>query len=546
MDSLHQEDLDAQSAHVRVLHDLCHAFASTTEAAQAAVATLGWVEEALDHSVAAVRLYVVDDGELVPAAGRGSTASFGRGALVRRAAETKRPVWDEARDGTARVAVPLISQGRLYGALRIVADAKMLRDRWLMLDAVASQAAIVLRHLEQLADYEQRRALQEDLLYLSRVVIRAPSVEEALTAIADFCWDQFHAPVVCWLTKSRERNLHFVHAEGLDRAAVQRVQKEIWTLPRLDTMTSDEIARLKAQLADVVGSDQVTLMDASLAIILIGTNPMEIDFLGTVEPLIVDAVQNLATRQLAEERLDKVDLGLALAAHELRGPLIASAALMEQLARLSVIGPSEQSVMREGARELTEVRKMCDSILEWSLGRESLHRRRTKLDRLVKDAVSSAVRGMGGNASRLIVEADSGGVVLVDRKHLHAAVSNLVRNALVYSPDSSPVEVTVRRGNGAFVVAVKDHGPGVPEQDRGLIFEPFMRGRNVSDRPGKGLGLYIARRVVEAHGGRISLETDPMGSRFVIALPASEPARAREVAPGDAPPKDFVVPVPGR
>ena len=108
-----------------------------------------------------------------------------------------------------------------------------------------------------------------------------------------------------------------------------------------------------------------------------------------------------------------------------------------------------------------------------------------------------------------------------DRGRLRQALSNLVGNAIKYAPSGTPIGVRAERQNGLFRIAVSDHGPGIPPEERGHMFEKFFRGRGVGATPGAGLGLSIARSLVVLHGGTLDYEDTPGGgSTFVVRLPA--------------------------
>ncbi|NET40357.1 MAG: sensor histidine kinase, partial [Cyanothece sp. SIO1E1] len=97
---------------------------------------------------------------------------------------------------------------------------------------------------------------------------------------------------------------------------------------------------------------------------------------------------------------------------------------------------------------------------------------------------------------------------------------NLLSNALKYSDDSSPVEFLVRRQGEFLEFVISDQGIGIPVEDHGRLFESFHRASNVSAIPGTGLGLNIAKRAVEAHGGTISYESaEGVGTTFMVCLP---------------------------
>ncbi len=111
--------------------------------------------------------------------------------------------------------------------------------------------------------------------------------------------------------------------------------------------------------------------------------------------------------------------------------------------------------------------------------------------------------------------------VQIDLLRLEELIINLVDNAVKYTPPNSPIELVVRQEAGCLSIAVVDHGPGVPESQRGRVFETFFQGRQQGDRqPGSGLGLAICRGVAQAHGGSISLEETPGGgASFTVRLP---------------------------
>ena len=106
-------------------------------------------------------------------------------------------------------------------------------------------------------------------------------------------------------------------------------------------------------------------------------------------------------------------------------------------------------------------------------------------------------------------------IVLADPVLLERAVSNLLDNAVKYSPDGAPIEVTVRGGE----VVVADHGPGIADVDLPRVFDRFYRAATARSKPGAGLGLAIVREAAEAHGGTASAESTSAGARFKLALP---------------------------
>ena len=111
-------------------------------------------------------------------------------------------------------------------------------------------------------------------------------------------------------------------------------------------------------------------------------------------------------------------------------------------------------------------------------------------------------------------------MVAADPAKLRVVLSNLIANAVSYSPQGSVVTIRVSREKDVVLLQVEDEGPGVPEPYRQQIFEQYFRIPGTSER-GFGLGLYIAHRLMEALGGSIGVDgREPRGSRFTVRLPA--------------------------
>jgi two-component system, OmpR family, sensor kinase len=127
--------------------------------------------------------------------------------------------------------------------------------------------------------------------------------------------------------------------------------------------------------------------------------------------------------------------------------------------------------------------------------------------------------------------------IVGDEKLLFQVFSNLLSNAIKYSPGGGAIEVETETFVGEIVVAIVDHGMGIPSSDLGRLFERYHRGSNVSGIVGTGVGLHLLKMIVDMHGGRVAVESkEGEGSRFTIHLPvrqvvaiAAAPARHGEV-----------------
>jgi two-component system, OmpR family, sensor kinase len=191
--------------------------------------------------------------------------------------------------------------------------------------------------------------------------------------------------------------------------------------------------------------------------------------------------------------------------HELRSPL-ARLQLVLDLARRSS-GPTEAAAyFAQAEQEIGRLDRMLGDMLALSrmegglpgMQREPLDpadvvRGCLEQSRLEADAQHVALRLTGADSAVVL-----GNAALVER-----ALDNLLANAIKFSPAGGVVEVTVRTDRRFSEIIIRDHGPGVPETELPLLFRPFFRGSNARLAEGHGLGLSIAQRVVEVHGGSI-------------------------------------------
>jgi signal transduction histidine kinase len=164
------------------------------------------------------------------------------------------------------------------------------------------------------------------------------------------------------------------------------------------------------------------------------------------------------------------------------------------------------------------------------VGGTDLYRKPIDLVQVTHDAVESC--RVEGKEDRISVSAPVSAIVRADDKHLRTAISNVLRNSLAYSPPQSEVLVTFETTDEHVTFAASNKGPGIPPAERKTIFDPFARGRaGHLSKEGFGLGLFIARRVVEAHQGSIWVESNGGGATFRIRLPRGQLGGAREPVP---------------
>jgi len=249
-------------------------------------------------------------------------------------------------------------------------------------------------------------------------------------------------------------------------------------------------------------------------------------------------VFNLSLSRI-EDSVARLRRFTADASHELRTPLTAIRAVGE----VALSGPRTPEHYRETIGSMLEeadrLGRLVDSLLFLSRADagQGLDRQDLGLLELVKSASSLLEILAEEKGQRIEVRGDESLRLAADALLLRQALINLTDNAIKYSPRGSVIAIEVRRGEGSTaVVEIEDQGPGIPEAHLSRVFERFYRidaGRS-RDEGGAGLGLAIARWVVERHGGQLDLRSEEgKGSTVVIVLPSGDgraaPDRAREV-----------------
>lgn len=217
--------------------------------------------------------------------------------------------------------------------------------------------------------------------------------------------------------------------------------------------------------------------------------------------------------------------GAAWMAHEIRTPLIVARAIVERVIA-SELRDDNRMLLERSRAHLERLTESVDRVLDWACGGLVARRRPVDLTAIARSAVAAA--GAESGLERVRVSAPDRLQIVGDEARLEIAVTNLIRNALRFSPKGSPISVTLELSGSWASLRVEDEGPGVPEDERELIFAPLVRGRAaMSDDAGRGLGLFMARQVVEELGGRIWVESKGAGSSFRIAIPIPDKGDAR-------------------
>ena len=204
---------------------------------------------------------------------------------------------------------------------------------------------------------------------------------------------------------------------------------------------------------------------------------------------------------------------VADASHELRTPLTSLKTNIEVLARGNELAPeAREQLLRDIVEQIDEMTALIGELIE--LAREARPEavaeppRDVRLDLVAADAIERTRRNRPGIAFETDFDES---VVHGAPSTIERAVGNLLDNAAKWSPPGGPVEVAIRQGE----VSVRDHGPGISDEDLPYVFDRFYRSRAARGMPGSGLGLAIVKQVAESHGGSVVAERPEDGGTLM-------------------------------
>ncbi|HEY8407839.1 MAG TPA: ATP-binding protein [Gaiellaceae bacterium] len=280
----------------------------------------------------------------------------------------------------------------------------------------------------------------------------------------------------------------------------------------------------------VVGARPIGMLSLSRERVAAFTED-EVELVALLGRLVATAVQNIrsyeAERSTVEElrRLSALRADfVSLVSHELRSPMAAviGAARTLQERWRSLSPEQREAFLALIGDETSRLAALIGDVLDTSRIEAGTFTYRfidIDLSALVADVVGTAAVGQDEVHVRADV-AEALPPVRGDAERLRQVLTNLVDNAVKYSPAGDEVAVRARRENGLVLIEVVDHGPGIPYDEQRLIFEKFGRAEIAGgSKPGTGLGLFIARSIAEAHGGTLDVRSGHTGSTFTLSLP---------------------------
>jgi PAS domain S-box-containing protein len=253
---------------------------------------------------------------------------------------------------------------------------------------------------------------------------------------------------------------------------------------------------------------------------------------GTMRPIYdaaltgyVKVARDMTQQKLIEQQ--KEDF-IGIASHELKTPVTSIKAYTELLQEMCNEGDyvSGAPLIKKLSAQVDRLIELVHSLLDTTMlaeGGLALQLEQFKIGELIEECVENLQRG--ATSSHIIVRCKNETFIYADRDRIRQVLTNLISNALKYSPNGGQVTVDCCETAEGIKVGVHDEGIGISKEMQAKVFDRFFRvnGANANTFPGMGLGLYIAFNIIQRHGGKIWIESEPgKGSVFYFVLPYSK------------------------
>jgi signal transduction histidine kinase len=270
-------------------------------------------------------------------------------------------------------------------------------------------------------------------------------------------------------------------------------------------------------------SEQITMLrdrSRTLARVLDGLSAL---FAAIAAFVAIRVVRRFAL--LMELRVSELEHFAGRVAHDIRSPLASVGLALDLAERSPALDPPSKAVLDRGARTLQRVGQLVDGLLVFArAGAVPPQAERADAGEVIAAVVDEMLPMAQEQGIDLVLDPFPKVDLACSPGVLTSLVSNLIGNAIKYMGDAwvRQVEVRVREARALVRLEVEDTGPGVRPEMRGRIFDPYVRGAD-STIPGLGLGLATVRRLAEAHGGAVGLESSDSGSLFWVEIPKAPP-----------------------
>jgi len=233
--------------------------------------------------------------------------------------------------------------------------------------------------------------------------------------------------------------------------------------------------------------------------------------------ILVDREREYNNQLLEQQRLAAIGRTVSEIAHDMKTPLMSIGGFVTQVARRMPEDDPAKKKLDIVIEEVSRLEKMVKNMLEFSKS-VNINKSEVNINRLIRD-INESIQDIANRSKVRIVLNLSPELsnIIVDEEKLKRALLNVITNAIQASPPHESVVISTEKKKGNVVIRIKDHGPGIRDDQKGLIFKTFF----TTKEEGTGLGLAISKKIIEAHGGKISFYSNKgeSGTTFVIELP---------------------------
>jgi signal transduction histidine kinase len=353
---------------------------------------------------------------------------------------------------------------------------------------------------------ELDRALQRWL----RVALRARTFSYALYAAA-----------------SRSRSLELVSFEGILRGGTEldtRRQQAFAEKCPVRAQPEDNRWETALFLPMVAGGESLGVLELAAPTAAIDGSLETLEAIAAQGAIVLRHLRDVSSlsneiqeaTKLNEIREARLNTGIALTAHEIKSPLLGTLAVMQVLEQMGADKSKQTDLLRQAQRQLEDLAALTDELMSSTFGDGELSMSVVNMAELVDEVIATFPEG---DRRRVAVHGSLDATVHGNLLQLRNALRHVIYHALRHTSKDQVIGVRVGRGDSSSLVTVTDGGPRIPPSERENLFDPFARdGRGV--RSMDSLCLFAARRIVEGHGGEITVDSGDTGTSFMLELPA--------------------------
>jgi len=360
-------------------------------------------------------------------------------------------------------------------------------------------------------------------------LLRTKELEEALRRSEENFRNSLESSLLGFFVVTAEEEVLYANQAMLDIYGYSSVE-ELKAVPAKDCYAPQSYAEYQERKEkrkrgeSVPSSYEISIVRKSGEVRQLAVSRAEVTWNGERQFQVV--YQDITERKKLDQLKDDF---IGLVSHELRSPLtVIIGAVNTALAEVDRLSPEEtRQLLKDAALEAESLSRLLGNLLELSRAQADrlfLYVEPISVEKAIQNTVEEITRH--SSACHFVVDLPRRlSKVYADQLRLERILYNLLENSVKYSPQGGKIQVSVRAEEECLIIGVSDQGIGISPSDQAKLFVPFQR--LGESRPkgvgGVGLGLLVCRRLVEAHGGQIWVESEPgHGSTFLFTLPLSK------------------------